>query len=272
MTATGRNACRSCSPSRGKTRRKAAVVARGQGRRPTSPEVLVLQHVECETPGLILDVLKTKNARVRTIRSFRGEEMPTGTDGLAGLVVMGGPMGVYERRRYPFLLKELRLIEAALEEGRPILGVCLGSQLLAAALGAEVRPGPSKEIGWYDVTLTEAGRADKLWAGVPATFTALHWHGDVFDLPAGAEWLASSARTPHQAFRHGRNAYGLLFHLEVTPPLVRDWAATFEEELAREQISPEAVVKDAARHLPRLRTIGRSVFRAWVNLLEEDHA
>ena len=150
---------------------------------------------------------------------------------------MGGPMGVYEQDRYPFLRDELRLIEAALKDGRPVLGVCLGSQLLAAALGAKVVKGPGKEIGWYPVSLLAGARDDRLFGSAPDSFTPLHWHGDVFDLPAGAVALATSEKTPLQAYRYGENVYGLLFHIEpdaaIVAGMVRDFAGRWGSESRR---------------------------------------
>jgi GMP synthase (glutamine-hydrolysing) len=120
-------------------------------------------------------------------------------------------MGVYDAPRYPFLSAEMRLIEDALRRDKAVLGVCLGSQLLAAALGAQVVKGRQKEIGWHPVNLSPDAVSDPVWYQVAPSFMALHWHGDVFNLPAGAISLASSALTEYQAFRYGRSTYGFLF-------------------------------------------------------------
>src|SRR5262247_282272 len=159
----------------------------------------ILQHVACETAAAIGDALQRQGIAQRVVRIFAGEPVPRELTDDA-LVVMGGPMGVYESDRYPHLLDELRLIEDALRRERPLIGVCLGSQLVAAALGARVYPGGFKEIGWYPVELSTAAQDDPLFGDVPRRFTPLVWHGDVFDLPRGAVSLASSALTAHQAF------------------------------------------------------------------------
>jgi len=172
-------------------------------------------------------------------------------------------MSVYDRDRHPFLRDEIRLIEEALKGEIPVLGVCLGSQLLAAALGAPVTPGGRKEIGWYRVDLTPEGRNDPLWAGLEPSFTAYHWHGDIFTLPAGTVSLASSDQTSHQAFRYGRSAYGVLFHMEVTETMIRDMVDTFREELRQAELDGARIVEQAGRHLPRLRKIGGTVFSRW---------
>ena len=171
-------------------------------------------------------------------------------------------MGVYEADRYSHLRDELRLIEAALHAQVPIIGVCLGSQLLAAALGARVYPAPQKEIGWYDVYLREAARTDRLWRGVAPTFTPLHWHGDVFDLPAGAVALASSALTEHQAFRYGDGAYGLLFHLEMGRRQIAAMVETFRDEVVGAGVAPETILTDTAACQPRAKAGRRGRVRA----------
>jgi GMP synthase (glutamine-hydrolysing) len=177
-------------------------------------------------------------------------------------------MGVYEADRYPFLREEMRLIEDALRSGRPVLGICLGSQLLAHALGAEVKPSGRKEIGWFDVRLTDAAALDPMWQGIDAVFKAFHWHGDVFSLPTGAVHLASSDLSPHQAFRHGA-AYGLLFHLEVTEGIVRDMVRTWPEELAEERLDGQAIVLGCEGFLAPMRAIANEVFRRFAAMLGE---
>lgn len=226
------------------------------------PRVCILQHIEIETPGLIGDALASAGIATQTFL----RTPPSTLAGFDGLVVMGGPPSVYEQDRYPYLRDELRLIEDALRDGMPILGVCLGSQLLAATLGARVYPGQQKEIGWYPVTLTAEAGKDALLRGIPAEFTPLHWHGDVFDLPAGVVALASSALTPVQIYRYGTNAYGFLCHLEVTDRHVRDWLASFAGELPSARLEGASILNAASQRLPVVRSIGETVFSRWATL------
>jgi len=182
--------------------------------------VIVIQHVPHEPPGTIADALTAAGTSLQFVKPFAGDRIPPEPGGARGLVVMGGPMGVYEADRHPFLRDELRLLEATLRADLPVLGVCLGSQLLATALGAPVRPSGRQEIGWHRVRLTAEAQRDLLWAGTTRDFVAFHWHGDIFDLPRGAVGLGSSDLTEHQAFRYGR-AWGLLFHMEITRAIVQ---------------------------------------------------
>lgn len=232
-------------------------------------KVWVLQHVNCETLGTITDALQALGIRHEYVRTFKGEPVPKEMGDGAGLIVMGGPMGVYEQNACPFLADEIHLIEKALSAQKPILGVCLGSQLLAAALGAAVRKGERKEIGWYPVALTDACKSDPLWKGIEATFTAYHWHGDIFDLPHAAISLASSTLTKHQAFRYGRSAYGFLFHMEVTPAMIRDMVETFDGELREAKVDGAEILDRTADYLPRLHTIGQLVFQRWAGVVEK---
>ncbi|MCS7173657.1 MAG: gamma-glutamyl-gamma-aminobutyrate hydrolase family protein [Armatimonadetes bacterium] len=230
-------------------------------------EVLVVQHAEVEAPGLLGEVLRARGHGLRVLHPYRGDPIPKPPLMAAGLVLLGGPMGVYEQDRYPFLRAELQLLEDAVSQGKPVLGVCLGSQLLAAALGAQVRPGPGLELGWHPVRLEAAAAEDPLFAGLPRSFWAFHWHGDVFDLPDGAIWLARSERTLYQAFRYGEGAYGLLFHLEVTEAMVRAMVRAFPQDLERAGIDPEAVSSEAERYAPALRDLGLRVFGRWAEHL-----
>src|SRR5690349_12533041 len=164
-------------------------------------KIWVLQHHPVENLGRIADALEEAALAWQYVRVFDGAPIPGDMKGAGGLIVMGGPESVYLLERYPYLRDEMRLIEKALKDDKPILGVCLGAQLLAAVLGAPVKRGDHREIGWYSVHLAETARDDRLMRGLPAEFTAAHWHSDVFDLPNGAVTLASSERTPVQAFR-----------------------------------------------------------------------
>ena len=233
---------------------------------PPLGRVLVLQHVAAEGPGAIGAALAARGMELRTVRIDLGQPVPRDAGGAAGLVVMGGPRGVYEAGRFPHLADELRLIESFLKSGLPILGICLGSQLLAAALGARVRPSGFKEIGWHPVRLRDAAGGDPLWSGLPETFTAFHWHGDTFDLPAGAVRLASSELTENQAFHWGPSAYGLLFHLEVDAEQVRGMASAFAEEVSAAGLSPEPILRGAELFMEPLQRLGREVFDRWARI------
>ena len=183
---------------------------------------------------------------------------------------MGGPQSVYEQDKFPWLRDEIRLIEDALKHAKPVLGVCLGSQLLAATLGANVYPGRQKEIGWHRITLTDfAADRSTLHRGTRVPSPAFHWHGDIFDLPRGATLLASSALTAHQAFRYGKNAYGLLFHLEVTLPQIIAMVETFADELQAAGLNGSAIKLNAHTHLPQLQKTGAEVFGRWVGLTQK---
>ena len=233
-------------------------------------KVCVIQHIEIETPGRIADALEAAGCQTETILSHTGQPVPASMSGFDGRVVMGGPQSVYQQDRFPFLRAELRLIESGLKAQKPILGVCLGSQLLATALGARVYSGEQKEIGWYPVTLTEAAGHDALLNGAPVAFTPLHWHGDVFDLPKGGVALAASELTPHQAYRHGSNAYGFLCHLEVTDRHVAEWVTVFADELHQAGVDARAILAGAKQYLPPLQKLGTSVFSRWVALVSTE--
>jgi GMP synthase (glutamine-hydrolysing) len=230
-------------------------------------QVLVLQHVASEGLGIIEAALTEAGITAKYVYTFEGQPIPPDLGSAGGLIVMGGYMGVYEQAQYPFLSDEIRLIERALKAERPILGTCLGSELLAAALGANVTKGRAKEIGWYPVKATEEGKADRLFRHAGSGFVGFHWHGDVFELPSGAAWLASSELTAHQAFRYKTNSYGFLFHMEATPKIVEDMVAGFAEELEEEGIDGRSVLSRCGDHLPQLHSTGSAVFKEWVELI-----
>lgn len=231
--------------------------------------VWVLQHVQYETLGSIAGALESCNISAQHVHIFAGETVPREMGDAAGLVVMGGPMGVYEQPIYPFLREEMRLIEQTLKQGKPVLGVCLGSQLLAATLGAKVTKGKEKEIGWHQVTLTDAAVTDQLLVGVEPSFIAFHWHGDIFELPRNAVSLASSQLTKYQAFRYGQNAYGVLFHMEVTESIIRDMVAASTDYLAEAQVDGREIIDRSMDFLPRLQEIAESVFGRWASLVQD---
>jgi len=147
-------------------------------------------------------------------------------------------MNVYEEDRYPFLRDEDLFMKEAIQRGKAVLGICLGAQLIAKALGARVFKAPVKEIGWYDVSLTKMGSQDPLLSDLPKTFPVFQWHGDTFEIPNGAKLIATSSPISHQAFRYGEKVYGLQFHLEVTEAMIREWMETYEEEFKDGQPPP----------------------------------
>lgn len=233
------------------------------------PFVWCLLHASCENPGLIALELERKGVGIRYVRTWAGEPVPDLGGGAAGLVVMGGPMGVYETDKYPFLADEMNLIRQMEKENLPVLGICLGAQLIAAAFGGNVAPGPAKEIGWYPVKITGDASDDPLWSRVPErNFVAFHWHGDRLELPDGAVHLASSEMTPNQAFRYGRNVWGIQFHLEVDSDLIAGMTRAFDDELQAERIPRERLLDGRASYLPRLESISHILFGGWAGLVK----
>lgn len=224
--------------------------------------VMVFQHIACETPGIFLDLLRERKRPIETVRLYEGDRVPEDLSHFAGVLVMGGPMSVNDEADYPWLEAEDRLLKEAIAVDLPTLGICLGSQLIAKAAGGGVRRGPRKEIGWYQVRLTPAALRDRLFGGLPETVEVFQWHGEYFDTPPGAVNLASSALYRCQAFAIGKNVYGLLFHLEVTDQMVREWIATFRGELegVKEYIRPDAILEDLPGRIDVLNQRARTLF------------
>lgn len=191
-------------------------------------KILALYHAGSETIGLIGEVLKMRNRSIREFHLYRGEAVPALQEDTEALVVMGGPMNVDETHLHPFLAPEIKLIEAAIRKEIPVLGICLGSQLIAKALGSRVYPNKFREVGWHPIEWTEAAQSDPVLGNSPNPLTVLHWHGDTFDLPQGAVHLARTGKCENQAFRWGKNVYAFQFHLEVTPEMAREWARVDE--------------------------------------------
>jgi GMP synthase (glutamine-hydrolysing) len=191
--------------------------------------VLIIKHVDIEGPGLIEYCLNQTKIPYMIIHLKPGLHLPK-LDSFTNLVILGGPMNVYEEDRYPFLKDEDLFIKEAIQNGKSVLGICLGAQLIAKALGAKVFKAPVKEIGWYDVSLTEEGSKDPFFSYLPNTFPVFQWHGDTFEIPPTGKLIATSSSAPHQAFRYGERVYGLQFHIEVTEEMIQEWIETYEEE------------------------------------------
>jgi GMP synthase-like glutamine amidotransferase len=195
--------------------------------------VLICKNIITEGPGTIEDYLKLKKIPYSIVELSTGERLPS-PDTFDTLVMMGGPMSVNEDNIYPCIKDEENLVRDFISKGKKVLGICLGAQIMAKTLGAKVYEGPQKEIGWYNIELTEDGLRDELFSllltpnlayrqASSKLLTVFHWHGETFDIPEGAVRLASSELYPNQAFRYGKNAYAFQFHIEVTRKMISDW-------------------------------------------------
>ncbi|MCU0685634.1 MAG: gamma-glutamyl-gamma-aminobutyrate hydrolase family protein [Polyangiaceae bacterium] len=231
------------------------------------PRAIVLQHAPEEGPGRLGRLLEDAGISLHILRTDLDQPVPPTLGDASCLIALGGAMGVYEAARFPHLRNELALIEHALARGAPVLGVCLGSQLLATALGARVYPSGTAEIEWGEVRLSAEAAHDAIFAGAPRRFGALHWHGDVFELPTGARPLASSRMTAVQAYAHGVGVYGVLFHLEADAAQVRAMAAASEAELRAAGVDPARLVHDATAGAAEAEVASRAIFGAWASLV-----
>lgn len=217
--------------------------------------VLVIMHVESEGPGLFGGLLQAAGAEVRTARLHLGDALPAVGE-IDAALSMGGPMNVYEEALYPFLRDETRFLQEAAARDLPVLGICLGAQMIAKAAGAAVTKNPVQELGWSTVSLTAEGLADPLFSGLPAVLPVFQWHGDTFAVPEGGALLATGSDCRNQALRH-RNSWGLQFHLEADRALLASWfaGAPEEREILRrhDELAPE---------------VGRHVRTLFANFLE----
>jgi GMP synthase (glutamine-hydrolysing) len=229
--------------------------------------VLALRHLAFEDLGLLDPLLRERGYTQVEYRDAGVDALddPALADRADLLVVLGGPIGAEDDALYPFLRDELTLIERRLAQGRPLLGICLGAQLMARALGARVRPMSHgrKEIGFAPLALTEAGRSSPL-AALPVAAKVLHWHGDQFELPEGSRSLATTALCPHQAFMVGPNALGLQFHLEADPRRIEQWLVGHATELVQAGVDIAALRRDAAEFGPALAPALGAVLDAWL--------
>jgi GMP synthase (glutamine-hydrolysing) len=229
------------------------------------PQALVLYHVAFEDLGLLAPVLDHRGWSVG-YRDVAVDDLDDpAIDQADLLIVLGGPIGAYETDTYPFLSTEIALLEKRLAQDRPTLGICLGSQLMATALGARVYRGSGKEIGWSPIVLTEQGRASSLSPLADDGAIVLHWHGDTFDLPAGTTRLASSTMYANQAFAHGDNGLALQFHLEADPRRLEQWFVGHAAELSAAGISITDLRATTAAVASRLGAQAMRVFGGWLD-------
>jgi GMP synthase-like glutamine amidotransferase len=233
---------------------------------------LVFQHIALEHPGIFREFFARDGIAWDAVELDEGQAIPS-LNGFDALWVMGGPMDVWEEAEHPWLIPEQRAIrEAVVERGLPYMGICLGHQLLGAALDGKVGKAARAEVGILDVELTDAGRNDPLFEGVPATFKALQWHGaEVSQAPSGATVLARSPLCGVQAMRYGRHAYGMQFHSELTPTTVGEWARIPAYSCALDQTLGEGALPrletEARIHMPDFNRDSEQVYRNFMKLV-----
>lgn len=236
------------------------------------PKILVFQHVPYEPLGTLDPLLKASGFRIRYANFARDPEQQLELDRYAAIIVLGGPMNVDTVDKHPFLAAEVELLREALDKGMSILGICLGAQLLAKALGGRVAPGERREIGWYDVDLTEAGRRDPVLSSFGPVQRVFQWHEDCIELPDGCAHLARSPDCEVQAFRYGEHAYGFQFHLEVDRLLVDRWLTVPANqpvlEAERGNIDPERIREQTREQIGALAAQSDLTFSRWIERFE----
>ena len=230
--------------------------------------VLVFQHVAAEPLGTLDPLIRRRGHRIRFVNFERDPDAQPDVDRYRGLVVLGGPMNVEDRDRRRHLLTELRAIERALAQDKPVLGICLGAQLLAHVLGAPIRRLDRPEIGWHELHRVE-GHDDAVLGALPASSPVFQWHGYGFDLPAGAQHLARTEHWDCQAYRYGSTAYGFQFHLEMDAALIERWLAVpaYREELLATGHDEATVRDDTAQHVTAMQQRAETVFEAFLDLV-----
>ncbi len=222
--------------------------------------ILAIQNIGCEPLGTLEDILASGGARIEYRHPYRGEPLPSRLDRWEAAILLGGPMAVHENRP-PFIADEVGLAAAAIHDDMPLLGICLGSQIIAAAAGARVYAGTEREVGWSEVRLTKAAASDPVFSALPRQLPVFQLHGDSFDLPEGAVHLASSPVYDNQAFRLGTSAYGLQFHVEVNRELARTWTHEYGDYAAAAGVSRESLLAGLDSRcralLPAVDAVGR---------------
>jgi GMP synthase-like glutamine amidotransferase len=222
--------------------------------------VFVFRHVPFEHLGLIAPALESRCKATKYVDAFQEGTAAISDQDAEAFIFMGGPMSANDNLAY--IRDELRLIERAAMAGKPLLGICLGAQLIAKALGSRVYPNPVKEIGWYSIRWTEGAMRDELLTGLSGEETVFHWHGETFDLPDGAEWLASSRQCRNQAFRWGNGIWGFQFHLEVTPEMIADW---IRQDLNSGDVRELESLPDPDANAARLAGLSSLIFGRWAD-------
>ena len=236
------------------------------------PKILVFQHVPYEPLGTLDPLLKEAGFRIRYVNFGREPESRPSLDGYEALIVLGGPMNSDQINSYPNLMTEVEIIREAVKRDISVLGICLGAQLLAKALGGEVSRNEAREIGWHDVELTEQGAADPVLSTFSEVQRVFQWHEDGISLPPESVHLAASDASNVQAFRFGEHAYGFQFHLEVNQSLIERWLtvpanqATLKDEVGR--VDPDDIRRQSLDSIDALEALSRATFSRWIERFE----
>ncbi len=238
-------------------------------------QLLVIQHAETEGLGTLSREIEKAGMTTETLEAFREPQFPSGTtlEGYGALIILGGPQSATDEGKYPWMRKEMMVIREALRQKKPILGICLGAQLLAKASGARVFKGSKKEIGWGWIRFDD-------WFSKrnPLTFqldlarphTVFHWHGDTFDFPVEGYRLAWNENYPAQMFGYQGNAIGIQFHPEMTADMVTEWLRQGKEELKRAGVDETRIIKETPRYLPELEKLCHKFFYGFASLIREN--
>jgi GMP synthase-like glutamine amidotransferase len=233
-------------------------------------QAIILQNAEGEGPGILGDFLTWRGWHQHIVHLYKGEQIPQEWEACSLLVVMGGPMNVHEEKVYPFLSEETILLKKAFKKEMPILGFCLGAQLMAKAMGSKVFKGPKKEIGWYRVHLTTTGKSDTLLNTFSEDITVFQWHGDTFELPKGGVRLFQSENYLNQGMRMGYLCYGFQFHFEITKEMIAEWLQTGQnevKEMGGEGLI-ERILKETDYYIPYVYELGKSFFDGYLRKIE----
>ncbi|GAB4357118.1 MAG: GMP synthase [Gammaproteobacteria bacterium] len=231
--------------------------------------IWIFRHMECEGPGFLGELLDAKGVDYRIIAIDQGSSPPESITGAAALVFMGGPMSVNDP--LPWIEAECRLIRQAVNSDLPVLGHCLGGQLICKALGGTVQRNPVREIGWFPVERIP-GRASEKWlAGLPRRFEVFHWHGETFSIPTGAERILGNTHCRNQGFALGKTL-ALQCHIEMTVPMVREWAELYQDELAETSASvqsADAIVENVEQRVENLQVVARRLYNRWLESVKQ---
>jgi GMP synthase-like glutamine amidotransferase len=227
----------------------------------------IFRHIECEGPGYLGEVLSRVSVPSKIIAIDRGDPIPAGIDGCSGLVFMGGPMSVNDS--LPWITQELELIRRAHAQGMPVLGHCLGGQLISKALGGSVNANPVREIGWHTVRKLHNETTESWLGGLPSRMELFHWHGETFSVPDHAEVMLESDHCARQAFASG-NTLALQCHVEMTAPMVREWASLYRHELDAPSPavqSAETMMENLAERIAGAQQIADRLYLRWLRPL-----